>query len=153
MAAKLGVRARAGWASLIATNRTQRLVLGIFVLVWTVLAAILLASPQIYESTLNLGPGAHPLADLAFLILVSVLIAVAAVGVVRRWRWTFWLILVAFLFGLVRLLASVLQLMNLLPAQGPTWYVILQAAIGVVQFVIALAMVAGYRKAGPWGTF
>jgi hypothetical protein len=31
------------------------------------------------------------------------------VGVVRRWRWTFWLILVAFLFGVLRVPAAVLQ--------------------------------------------
>lgn len=139
--------------SLTATNRTQRLVLGFFVLVWIALAAILLASPEIYESTLKLGPGSHPLADLAFLISISALIAVLALGVVRRWRWTFWLILLAFLFGLVRVLASVLQLIGLLPSDSPDWYVALQAAIGVIQFLIALAMVAGFRKAGPWGAF
>lgn len=127
--------------------------LGFFVLVWSALAAILLMSPQIYDSAVNLGRGAHPLADLAFFISISVLIAVLAFAVVRKWRWAFWLLLVAFLFGLVRVLASVLQLNGLLPAGGPAWYVALQAAIGVVQFLIALAMIAGYRKAGPWGAF
>ena len=117
------------------------------------MAAILLASPQIYESTLNLGPGPHPQADLAFFISISVLIAVLLLGVTRRWRWTFWLILVAFIFGVVRVLASGLQLMGLLRAGGPTWYVVLQAAIGVIQFLIALAMITGYRKSGPWGSF
>jgi predicted ferric reductase len=128
-------------------------VLGFFVLVWIALAAILLKSPQIYDSAVNLGRGAHPLADLAFLISISVLIAVLAFAVVRKWRWAFWLLLVAFLFGLVRVLASVLQLSGLLPAGGPAWYVALQAVIGVVQFLIALAMIAGFRKAGPWGAF
>jgi hypothetical protein len=33
-----------------------------------------------------------------------------AVGVVRRWRWTFWLILVAFLFGVLRVPVAALQL-------------------------------------------
>lgn len=124
--------------------------LGFFILVWMALAAILLVSPQIFDSSLNLGRGAHPQADLAFFISISVLIAVLAFAVVRKWRWAFWLILVAFLFGLVRVLASVLQLSGLLPAGSPAWYVALQAAIGVVQFLIALAMIAGYRKAGPW---
>jgi hypothetical protein len=140
-------------AALIATNRTQRLVLGFFVLVWIALAAILLVSPQIYDSTLSLGPGDHPQASLTFLISISVLIAVLALGVVRRWRWTFWLIVAAFLFGIVRVLASVLQLIGVLPSVGPAWYTALQGAIGVIQFLIALTMVAGYRKAGPWGAF
>jgi len=35
----------------------------------------------------------------------------------------------------------------------PTWYEALQGAIGVAQFLVALAMFSGYRKAGPWGEF
>jgi hypothetical protein len=61
--------------------------------------------------------------------------------VVRAWRWTFWLILVAFLAGLLRVPASALELIGVLPANGPTWYVLLQAGIGLVQFVIGLAMI------------
>ena len=84
---------------------------------------------------------------------LSALIATLVVGVIRRWRWAFWLILVAFLFGVLRLPASTLQFVGLIPATGPTWYEVLQGAIGVVQFLIALAMFAGYRKAGVWGGF
>jgi hypothetical protein len=129
------------------------LVLGFFVVVWIALAAIFFASPQIYDSTLNPSPGAHPQADLAFFASISILLAVLALGVVRRWRWMFWLILVAFFFGPVRVLASVLQLTGVLRAGAPSWYIALQAAIGAVQFLIGLAMVAGYRKAGIWGDF
>jgi len=136
-----------------ATNRTQRFVLGFLVVVWITLAAILFASPQIYDSTLNLGPGAHREADLAFFVSISILIAVLALGVVRRWRWMFWLILIAFLFGPIRVLASLLQLMGVLPSGAPSWYVALQAAIGVIQLLIGLAMVAGFRRAGIWGDF
>jgi hypothetical protein len=135
------------------TNRTQRLVLGFVVLALIALVTILLIAPEIYDSTLNLGPGPHLLPDLAFLIAISAFIALLAVGVLRRWRWMFWLVLVAFLAGILRLLASALQLMNVLPAGGPRWYVALQAAIGVIQFLIALAMIAGYRKGGAWGAF
>jgi hypothetical protein len=135
------------------TNRTQRLVLGFVVLALIALVTILLIAPEIYDSTLNLGPGPHLLPDLAFLIAISAFIALLAVGVLRRWRWMFWLVLVAFLAGILRLLASALQLMNVLPAGGPRWYVALQAAIGVIQFLIGLAMIAGYRKRGAWGAF
>ena len=79
--------------------------------------------------------------------------AVLVVGVFRRWRWTFWLVLIAFLFGVLRLPASALQLAGMMPASAPTWYEALQGVIGVVQFLIAIAMVAGYRKAGVWGEF
>ena len=136
-----------------ATNRTQRLVLGFFAVVWITSVAILITSPGIYDGTLNLGPGVHVVADLAFLILISVLITLVGIGVVKRWRWVFWLIVVAFIFGIVRVVASALQLMNVLPAVGPAWYIGLQAAIGVVQFFIALAMIAGYRKGGVWAAY
>jgi len=79
------------------------------------------------------------------------LIAVLVIGIVRRWRWAFWLIMVAFLFGVLRLPASALQLAGLMPATGPNWYEALQGIIGLVQFLIALAMFSGYRKAGVWG--
>lgn len=140
-------------AAIRATNRTQRLVLGFFAAVWVALVAILLTAPEIYDSTLRLGPGAHLLPDLAFLVAISVLIAIVVIAVLNRWRWAFWLVVIAFLFGILRVPASALQLMNVLPTGGPTWYVLLQAAIGVGQFVIALAMIAGYRRAGVWGAF
>jgi hypothetical protein len=140
-------------AAIQATNRTQRLVLAFFVVVWVALVTILLTSPQIYDEALKLGPGDHRLADLAFLMSVSVLIAILVVGVFRRWRWIFWLVLVAFLFGFVRVIASVLELMDLMQAEAPAWYIELQAAIGVAQVVIAMAMIAGYRKGGAWGAF
>jgi hypothetical protein len=35
---------------------------------------------------------------------------------------------------------------------GPPWYVILQGIIGVVQVLIALAMVLAYRRSGVWGS-
>ena len=140
-------------AAIRATGRTQRLVLGFFAFVWLALLAILLAAPQIYDSTLALGPGPHLVAELAFLISISGLIAILVVGVLGRWRWMFWLIVIAFLFGAVRVIASALQLMNVLPPAGPAWYSTLQGAIGVVQLLIALAMISGYRKGGTWGDF
>jgi len=117
------------------------------------LVAILLFEPEIYDSTLKLGPGPHVIPDLAFLIAISSFLGLLTVGILRRWRWIFWLVLVAFVFGILRLLASVLQLMAVLPANAPTWYIELQAAIGLIQFLIALAMIAGYRKGGAWGAF
>ena len=140
-------------AAIRATNRTQRLVLGFFAAVWVALVAILFSGPEIYDSTLQLGPGVHFLADLAFLVAISVLIAILVIAVLKRWRWAFWLVLVAFLFGILRVAASALQLMNVLPTGSPAWYVLLQGAIGVAQFMIALAMIAGYRRAGAWGAF
>ena len=143
-----------------ATGRTQRLVLGFFAFVWLAFVMILLAAPEIYDSALTLGSGDHHLADIAFLMLLSALIALLVVGVIKRWRWVFWPIFLLrelhldpFLFGIVRVIASGLQLVNVLPSAGPTWYSGFQGVIGVVQFLIALAMISGYRKGGLWGEF
>jgi hypothetical protein len=53
----------------------------------------------------------------------------------------------------LRVPAAALQLAGYLAPDGPTWYVALQGVIGVVQFAIAVAMLAGYRRRGIWGAF
>jgi hypothetical protein len=133
-------------------NRTQALVLGFFVLAWASLLVILLAAPGVYDGAIKLPSGSRP-AELGFLGAISAFIALLSVGVLRRWRWIFWLIVVAFLFGLLRVPASVLGLAGVLPAAGPTWYVIFQALVGLIQFAIGSLMVTGYRRAGTWGAY
>jgi hypothetical protein len=132
-------------------NHTQVLVLGFLVLAWVSLLTILAVAPDVYDQALQLPSGDNRTAQFALLTAVSVLIAVLGVGVLRRWRWTFWLVLIAFLFGVLRVPASILELAGYLPSAGPTWYVVLQALIGLVQFGIGLVMLAGYRRAGVWG--
>jgi hypothetical protein len=78
------------------------------------------------------------------------LIALLVLGV-RRWRWAFWLILVAFFFGVLRLPASILQFTGTMLATGPTWYEALQGAVGVARFLIALAMFFGLPEGRPLG--
>jgi ABC-type tungstate transport system substrate-binding protein len=135
-------------------NRMQSLVLGFFAVAWLSLVAILLVEPEIYDAAMKLPAGRHRLADLAFLGAISALIGLLVVGVSRRWRWTFWLILVAFLIGgALRIPASVLELAGLLSPAGPTWYVLFQALLGLVQVTIGLLLLSGYRRTGPWGEF
>jgi hypothetical protein len=97
----------------------------------------------------DLGRGTR---GVALLVAVSGFIGLLAVGVVRRWRWTFWLILVALLFGVLRVPVAVLQLTGVLAADTPTWYVLYQGLLGMAQFGIGLVMVVGYRHAGSWGS-
>jgi hypothetical protein len=121
--------------------------------VWVSLLVILVAAPDVYDEALRLPADRVRPAEITFLAALSALIALLAVGVVRRWRWTFWLILVAFLFGVLRVPVAILQLTGVLAASTPSWYVLLQGFIGLAQFVIALAMLIGYRRSGVWGTF
>jgi len=107
----------------------------------------------VFRNALELPAGGSLVPELAFLVAITAFIGLCGTGVVRRWRWMFWLILVAFLAGALRVPASALELAGKLPMGGPAWYVLLQAAIGVVQVAIGLAMLAGFRTAGVWGPF
>ena len=133
-------------------NRTQALVLGFFVLAMTSLLVILAAAPEVYDQALRLPTGNRAV-EIAFLAALLGFITLLGIGVLRRWRRAFWLILVAFLAGVLRVPVAILQLTEVLTADGPRWYVTFQGLLGVLQFAIGLAMVAGYRRAGIWGEF
>jgi hypothetical protein len=133
-------------------NRTQTLVLGFFLVVVTSLLVILAAAPEVYDQALRLPTGNRAV-ELAFLAALLGFIMLLGIGVVRRWRWTFWLILVAFLAGVLPVPVAVLQLAGVLTAEGPRWYVAFQGLVGVLQFGIGLAMAVGHRRAGVWGGF
>ena len=134
----------------VTVNRTQALVLGFFVLVWATLVVLFAVAPEVYYRAMKLSSSG---VGLLFLVGVSAFIALLGVGVLRRWRWLFWLIAFAFLFGVLRVPATFLTLEGVLPADGPTWYVVYQGFLGVVQFAIALLMLVGYRRGGTWGAF
>lgn len=124
-----------------------------FIVLWLSLLAILITAPEIIGATLRLSSGDDHRVEIAFVAAISAFIALLTTGVARRWRWTFWLILVAFVAGLLRLPAAALQLTGHLEAPGPTWYVLFQAVLGLIQFLIGIAMLLGYRKAGTWGSY
>ena len=135
-------------------NRTKALVLGLFAVYWAFVVVLLVAARTIYDGLLPQEVtrlGGQRSAEIGTLLVVTALFAVLSIGVIRNWRWTFWLILVVFLANIVRVFTSALQLAGIVPSQDPAWYVALQATVGLIQFVIALVMLAGYRKAGIWG--
>lgn len=131
-------------------NRTQALVLWFVLVAWLSLIVILVATPEVYDEMLP-AAGPRRAVEIAFLGLLSALLGLLAAGVLRRWRWIFWVILIAFGLGLVRVPVAALQLLGHLDRAGPTWYVVLQGVVGAIQFVIALVMLADYRRAGVWG--
>jgi hypothetical protein len=95
-------------------------VLVFFGTVWIALVAILLLAPGIYDEILR---SSDPVAEVAFVTTITAMILIVGVGVTRRWRWLFWLILIAFLAGAVRVPISVLQLTGVLGTgfRGGTW--------------------------------
>jgi hypothetical protein len=112
---------------------------------------IRLLAPDTYDQALRLPPGHRRAAELAFLAGLAGLLLLLGVGVLRRWRWTFWLVLVAFLAGALRVPVAVLQLTGVMAAGVPAWYVVFQGLVGVAQAAVGLAMLAGYRRGGVWG--
>ena len=126
---------------------TQRVVAGFFIGVWALLVGLRFAAAETVRVALGINDSVIPL----FIAAISVLITVILVGVLRRWRWIFWLVLIANLGGVLRLPASALELVGVISTDLPPWYVILQGAIGAVQVVVALVMIRGYRRAGLWG--
>src|SRR5437867_10391752 len=124
-------------------NRTKALVIGFFVAAWVSLIAVLVLAPEVYSAALG---AADRSMELVFLGLLSLFLVLLSVGVLRGWRWTFWLILVAFLAGFLRTAASVLELAGVIALTGPSWYVAFQGVIGMIQLGIGVSMVIGYRK-------
>jgi hypothetical protein len=135
-------------------NRTQALVLGFVTVSLAVLVLILVLAPELYDAQLApIGLAGNEELRIAFFVAIATLIALLGAGTVRRWRWTFWLILIAFAAGVLRIPLFGLQLFGLIPLEVPLWYAGLQAAIGLAQLAIAWAMWIGYRRGGPWGEF
>ena len=131
-------------------NRVQAFVLAFLLMAWISLVAILVAAPEVYEQRLRSLPGAQRIVEIVFVVALTAFILLLSIGVLRRWRWTFWLILIAFLFGVLRIPVALLQLSGQMTPDGPVWYVILQGVIGVAQVLIALAMILAYRRSGVW---
>jgi hypothetical protein len=119
-------------------NRTQAL--GFFHLVWVSLVVILAAAPEVYDQALRLPPGLQRPVEIALLTALSAFIALLDRRCAAR---RFWLMLVAFLFGVLRVPAASLQLTRVLTTSAPTWVVFFQGLIGLVQFAIGLAMLTG----------
>jgi hypothetical protein len=136
-----------------AINRTQGLVLGFFVVAWIAIVVMLAASAEVRDVIVRRMPGAGAPAIVGFVLALLAFLTVLGIGVLRRWRWVFWLVLVAFAAGFVRVPVAVLQLSGRMVPDGPDWYVIVQGVVGVIQVAVAVAMFAGYRRSGPWGSF
>ena len=132
-------------------NTPQLLTVGFLAFAWVSLLVILAVAPDIYTSSLRLPSGTNRAAELLLVVALSGLILLMIVGVLRRWRWAFWLLLVAFLSGILRVPASIAQYIGWLPPTGPTWYLVFQGLIGAVQFAIGVAMLIAFRRHGTWG--
>src|SRR5205823_3449583 len=119
------------------------------------LFVVYFADPSIYTNTLLLNPSPtdrYPIPVTLFLVAILVFIAVLIVGVLRHWRWLFWLILIAFGFSILEVPATILQLAGVVPSLFPVWYSLSRMGVAIIQVGIAVWMVQVYRQYGVWAT-
>lgn len=106
---------------------------------------------QFGSSLVGIARGDQLVADIFALAVLTVLFTLLSTGVIRGWRWTFWLVLVAFIVNGLRVPLALVQLSALAPRQGSELVTVLEVAVGLLQVLIAAAMLIGYRRAGVWG--
>jgi hypothetical protein len=131
-------------------NRIKGLVLALFAAYWVAVIVIWIAARPVFDQVGGLQPGQVG-TETAEVLALTALLVLLSIGVVRGWRWLFWLILIAFLAGILRVPVAALELTGKIPRQGPAWYVGLTATVGMIQFVVALTMATSYRRSGIWG--
>ncbi|MBS4730140.1 hypothetical protein MSM1_17990 [Mycobacterium sp. SM1] len=131
-------------------TRLKVLVLALFAAYWMIIAAMVLVARPQYDQLLKLS-GNSQKGEVPSLVILTAVLAILSTGVIRGWRWTFWLILLVFLAGVLRAGETATQLIGMTPHKGPVWYVVLPGMVGLIQFAIAIAMIVSYRKVGPWG--
>lgn len=134
-------------------RRLQGTLLAFFLLAVLFLVVVYVAAPSIYTSTLLLKPSTterYPAAARLLLVGIGGFLAIVMTGVLRHWRWVFWLVPVAFSGMILAIPATVLQLTGILPALFPLWYSLCRMGIALMQAVIAAWMIQIYRHHGVW---
>ena len=134
-------------------RRLQRTLLAFFLLAVLFLVGVYVAAPSIYTSTLllTLSPTEHsPAAATLLLVGIPGFLAIVMVGVLRRWRWVFWLVLVAFGGMILAIPVTLLQLTGILPALFPLWYSLCRMGASLIAVGIAAWMLRTYRYHGVW---
>ncbi len=128
-------------------QRLSAVIIAFFVLAAVSVLAVYLADPTIYTKVLMLESTTADRYPLPGTLFITVLI----VGVLRHWRWLFWLLLVANSFSILEVPATILQLNGVIPNPYPVWYSLYRMSIAVIQVGIAIWMIRIYYQYGVWG--
>jgi hypothetical protein len=134
--------------------RLEAAIMIFFVLAVLCLLVVYIVDPSIYVQTLLLHPSAtdrHPLIATLFMVAILAFITLLSIGVMRRWRWLFWLLLIAFAASIIQIPVTLLQIAGVLPAEYPLWYTLFRLFIAFVELCLAMWMVQIYRREGVWG--
>ena len=124
-----------------------------FILVALSLMGVYVASPSIYAQSLSLTSSSadrYPVPVTLFLVGILALVTLLILGVVRHWRWTFWLMLSAFSASVLQFPAELLQISGVLPMTSPLWYSLFRLAVALLELGLAVWMIQVYRYKGIW---
>jgi hypothetical protein len=133
--------------------RLESAIIAFFILAALSLLVVYLAAPAIYAHALALTSSPtdrYPVAVTLFLLGILAVIAFLILGVVRHWRWLFWVMLVAFATSALHIPVTLLQMTGVLPSSDPLWYGLLQMGAAVVEVALAVWMIRVYRYEGVW---
>src|SRR6266702_5530199 len=109
----------------VTVKRLERVLIAFFLACALFVVVVYVAAPSVYTTVLLLSASPqdrYPFPATLFLVALLGFIAVVIVGVVRHWRWLFWLLLVAFGFSILQIPATILQLIGVVPDSFPAWY-------------------------------
>jgi hypothetical protein len=136
-------------------HRLERVLIAFFLLAALFALGVYVTAPSIYTATLLLGSAStdrYPFPATLFLVGLLAFIAVLIVGILRHWRWLFWLLLVAFSLMILDIPATLFQLTGVVPNlfRFPVWYSLCRMAVSAIAVVIAAWMLSLYRQHGVW---
>ena len=136
------------------TFRLGTVLIAFFVLAACSITIVYFVDPSIYAKVLKLEPATtdtYPYASTFFLVVILIFIAILIFGIIKHWRWLFWLLLIANSFSILEVPATILQLTGVIPEVYPTWYSLYRMGIAVMQVGIAIWMIHIYLQYGVWG--
>src|SRR5437868_6634006 len=107
---------------MIVQRRLEQVLVTFFVVCALYVVVVYVAAPSVYTTALMLSPTTrYPFPATLFLVALLAFLTVVILGVVRHWRWLFWLLLVAFGFSILVIPTTILQLMGSIPDSFPAW--------------------------------
>lgn len=135
------------------TRRLEIAIIAFFTLMLLSLLVIYAVDSSIYLQSLKLTPSPadrFPWPATLFLICLVAFLGVLSAGVLRHWRWLFWLLLLAFSASVLQFPAELLQISGVLPLTSPLWYSLFRLAVAVLELGLAVWMIQVYRHKGIW---
>ena len=133
--------------------RLEMAIIAFFILAALSLLVVYVASPSIYAQSLSLTSSPadrYPIPVTLFLVGILAVIALLILGVVRHWRWLFWLILIAFTGSVIQIPVEGLQLLGVFPNPYPVWYSLFRGGVGFIELGFVFWMIQTYRHQGVW---